>query len=157
MKNGDILVCGRTQTAKARAKWFALGLAGIGCLVFAITRYFYQDYTWVLAASFVGCFLVSASWKKIHLLIVAGRALKAGRGSIVVFYRDKNLKASRHMAIPVWADTAYLYGFLTDKKDIKVFRWERILRVLEQEHEIGKDAILQRIAGIPAGDKAPAV
>jgi hypothetical protein len=155
-QNGEIPANGKSHTAKALTKWFTLGLLGIGCLIFAVACYFRQDYTWVLAAAFLGCFLTSASWKKIRLLITAGRALKAGKGSIVIFYRDKNLKETQNPVIPVGADTVYFYGFSPEKKDIKVFRWERILRALDQEKEIGKDAILQSVAGASAKTKDPA-
>jgi hypothetical protein len=141
---------------KGMVKWTVLCITGISFLVFAFVCYLRQTYTWVLSAAFVGCFLVSASWKKIRLLIKAGKALKAGKGALVIDYRDKNLKETQSSVIPVGADTFYFYGFSPENNAIKVFRWERIRRALDNGKEIGKDALLQSIAGIPAGTEAPA-
>jgi hypothetical protein len=128
---------------KAAAKWIVFCIAGAGFLVFAFVCCLRQTYTWVLAAAFAGCFLFSASWKKLRLLAKAGRALKAGKNAIVIDYCDKNLKESRMSVIPAGADTFYFYGFSPETNAVKAFRWERIRRATCNEKEIGKDAIVE--------------
>ena len=131
---------------KAFFKWGILCAVGAGALVFTASCFIRQDYTWVFAAGFIGVFLLSASLKRIRFLKKATKALEAGQKEVIVFYRDKNLKESQNAVIPAGADTFWFYGYLLEKKDIKMFRWERIQRALEDEKELKKEDILEYLA-----------
>jgi hypothetical protein len=133
---------------KTIAKWTAVCAAGAGFLVFALVCYLRGTYDFLLASAFVGCFLFTASLKKIRLLVKAGKALEAGKGTITVDYRDKNLNDITSSVIPVGADRMYFYGYSGEKNDIKVFRWERIRRAVENGRELGKDDILRSVADL---------
>jgi hypothetical protein len=128
------------------AKWIVPGAAGIVFIIAALLCCVYQAYTWVLATAFAGCFLVLTARKKFRLLRAAAKALNAGRSEIVVFYRDANSgREIRRPVIPVSADTLYFYGFSTEKNDTCLFRWNRMIRALDNEKELTKDDLLSRI------------
>jgi len=126
-------------------KWGGICAVGIGLLVFTALCYAGENYTWVMAGGFLGCFLTGASCKRIRLLKKAAKALKEGRESIVVFYRDKNLNESKNEVIPAGSDIFNFYGFLPQKNDIKAFRWQGIKKALANERELAKDDILESL------------
>jgi hypothetical protein len=132
------------MNTKALIKWILLLAAGLGCLALGLVSYIRRNYTWILVGFFTGCFLVSASWKKIRLLMKAGKALKAGKESVVIMYRDHNLKEYETAVIPLYADTMYFYGYALQKQDIKVFRWEKIIRVTERGAELNRETLIQK-------------
>ena len=132
---------------KAFIKWSLLCAVGLGALVFTALCFIRKDYTWVFATGFTGVFLVSSSLKRIRFLKNAAKALEAGKGEVIIFYRDKNLKESQNAVIPAGEDTFWFYGYLPEKKDIKMFRWERIQRALANEKELKKEDILEYLAG----------
>jgi hypothetical protein len=135
-----------TKNTAASVKWVILGAAGIAFMIAALICYFSRIYSWVLASAFVGCFLVMTARKKLWLLKAAAKALRAGRSEIVVFYRDANSgKEIRRSVIPVHADSLYFYGFSTDKNATCLFRWNRMLRALDNGKELKKDDLLFRI------------
>ena len=131
-------------------KWGIFCAIGVGFLGFTAVCFLRKEYTWVFAALFIGLFLTSSSLKRIRLLKKADRAIKAGRGEIVVFYRDKNLKESEAAVIPAGADAFWFYGFLPERKDIKAFRWQGIRKVLENGRELTKDDVLKSLTGTSA-------
>ena len=132
---------------KTFIKWGIFCAIGAGFLVFTAVCFLRKDYTWVFACLFIGLFLTSSSLKRIWLLKKADRAIKAGRGEIVVFYRDKNLNESENAVIPAGADNFWFYGFLPERNDIKAFRWQGIKRALENGRDITKDDVLKSLAG----------
>jgi hypothetical protein len=127
------------------AKWIILGIIGIGCLIAALVSYSRQLYTWIFAMALVGLFLVTTAWKKLRLLRAAAKALGAGRGELVVFYRDGNLKESQLPVIPVGADSLYFYGFSRERNDTRTFQWKRIIRVTDNEKDLTQNDILSRL------------
>ncbi|MDR0585393.1 MAG: hypothetical protein LBG57_13755 [Treponema sp.] len=134
------------MNTRAQAKWIILGIAGIAFIIAALICYVSKVYTFVFTAAFVGCFLVMTSWKRLRLLKAAEKAVSAGRAEITVFYRDANSgREIQKSVIPVSADNLYFYGFSTEKNGICLFRWNRILRALDNERELKKDDLLSRI------------
>jgi glucose-6-phosphate 1-dehydrogenase len=131
----------------ALIKWIVLFGAGAGALVFTAASFLWKNYSLIMAGLFIGLFLISASWKRIRLLLKAGKAIKAGQEEIVIFYQDKNLKESQNTVIPAGADNIYFYGFMHENNDIKTFRWQGIKRALENGKEITKDDILKSLVG----------
>ena len=138
---------------KTLLKWGILCVIGAGFLAFTAICFLREEYTWIFAALFIGLFLTSSSLKRIRLLKKADRAIKAGKGEIVVFYRDKNLKESENAVIAAGADALWFYGFLSEKKDIKAFRWQGIKKVLENGRELTKDDVLKIITGETLANK----
>jgi hypothetical protein len=131
----------------APVKWVIPGAAGLVFIIAALICCLYQAYTWVLAAAFTGCFLVLTARKKFRLLKAAAKALRSGRNEIVVWYRDANSgREIRRTVIPVYADSLYFYGFSTEKSDTCLFRWNRMIRVLDKGRELTKDDLLSRIS-----------
>jgi hypothetical protein len=128
----------------ALAKWLILGIAGIGFLSAALVCYFLRYYTWVLAAVFVGCFLVITAWKRLWLLRASVKALQEGRGEITIFYRDGNWKESQQPVIPVGGDSLFFYGFSRERNDTHPFPWNRIRRASDKGKDITKDDLLSR-------------
>ena len=131
-------------------KWGIFCAIGAGFLVFTAVCFLQKYYTWVFAGLFLGLFLTSSSLKRIWLLKKADKAIKAGRGEIVLFYRDKNLKESQDTVIPAGADAFWFYGFMPERNDIKAFRWQGIKRALENGRDITKDDVLKIITGTSA-------
>ena len=130
---------------KAFVKWSAFCAAGAALLVFAALCFTRGQFTWVFAGGFLGLFLISSGLKRIRLLSSARKAIKAGSKEIEIFYRDKNLKESREIVIPAGADTLWFYGYLCDRKEIKAFQWQGIKKVLENDKELQKDDVLNRL------------
>jgi energy-converting hydrogenase Eha subunit G len=128
----------------ALAKGLIPGAAGIGFITAALACYFHQYYTWVLAAAFIGCFLVITAWKKLRLLKAAVRAVREGRGEITIFYRDGNLRETGQTVVPVGADSLFFYGFSRERNDTCMFRWNRIRRVSDKGNDLTKDELLFR-------------
>jgi hypothetical protein len=131
-------------------KWGGIFVIGIGFLVFTALCYARKDYTWIMAGLFIGLFLTSSSWKRIRLLRKASEAIREGKSKIIVFYRDKNLNESQYEVIPAGADIFSFYGFMPEKNEIKTFRWQGIMRVLENEKELTKDDVLKSLEGTSA-------
>jgi hypothetical protein len=138
----------KLNNTPALIKWFILGLIGIACIVTALICFSRQIYTWVFAAAFVGCFLASTAWKRLRLLRAAARAVKAGRSEIMLFYRDANLKETQQTVIPAGSDDLFFYGFSPERKDIRMFRWNRMIRVQENEKDLTKDELLSRMRSL---------
>lgn len=115
-------------------------------MVFAALCFVRNKYTWVFASGFFGLFLISSGWKRIRLLLNAKKLIRAGSKEIEIYYRDKNLKESRDIIIPAGADTLWFYGYLCEKKEIKAYQWQGIKKVLENEKELNKDDILERLS-----------
>jgi hypothetical protein len=135
-----------TKNTAASVKWVVLGAAGIAFMIAALVCYVCRMYTWVLASSFVGCFLVMTARKRLRLLRAAAKALGAGRSEIVVVYRDANSgREIRRSVIPVHADNLYFYGFSTEKNDTCLFRWNRMLRALDNGKALTRDDLLSKI------------
>ena len=130
---------------KALKKWALFCAIGAGVLVLTVFCYYKGLYTWIMLGLFIGLFLTSASGKRIRFLLKADKAIKAGQKEIIIFYRDKNLKESENAVIAAGADAFWFYGFLTEKKDIKMFRWQGIKRVLEDGKELTKDDLLKKL------------
>jgi hypothetical protein len=133
--------------SRAMIKWSLIALAGAACLTAALFCYLRQYYTWVLAAAFGGCFLLTSGLKKIRLLKTARRALLAGKNSVTIFYRDQNLKEFECAVIPAGSDALFFYGFAPGKNDIRAFRWQRIIRVTESGKELNREDLLNAIKG----------
>jgi hypothetical protein len=127
-------------------KWALTGGAGLVFAAFAVVCYLRQNYTWVLASAFTGCFLLLSAWKRIRLLMAAAKALEGGRREITILYRDANSGGKTEgSVIPLGADGLYFYGFSTEKNDVRLFRWNRIIRALDGERELKRDEVLARI------------
>jgi hypothetical protein len=135
----------KPKIAPALTKWFILGLAGIGFLGAAFACYFLRYYTWILAAVFVGCFLVITAGKRLWLLRASVRAVREGRREIIIFYRDGNQNESQRPVIPVGGDSLFFYGFSRERNDTHPFRWNRIRRALDDGKDLTKDELLSRI------------
>jgi hypothetical protein len=133
--------------AGAFIKWAAVGLAGTCFLAGAFVCYRREAYTYVLALAFAGCFLLTSGWKKLRLLRAAVKALRTGKESVTIFYRDHNLNESENAVIPVGTDTLYFYGFSPQKMDIKVFRWNRIIRAVDNGKELNREDLIRSAAG----------
>ena len=138
---------------KTLIKWSLLCAIGVCFLIITSVFFFQKAYTWVMAGLFIGLFLTSTSWKRIGLLKKAGKALMEGKAEIAIYYKDKNLQESQNKVIPAGADTSYFYGYMPEKNDIKVFRWERIQRALENGKELKKEDILERLPGFSQGHR----
>ena len=132
---------------KALLKWNVLCAIGLFILALTAVFYFLKFYIWVIGGLVVGLLLTSASWKRMDLLKRAGAALKNGKAEIIVYYLGRNLKERQSTVIPAGADTFYFYGFSPEKNDIKMFRWERIQRAIENGIEYKKEDIMERLRG----------
>jgi hypothetical protein len=129
----------------ALIKWIVFGIAGIGFLSAALICFFLRYYTWILAAAFVGFFLVTSAWKRLWLLRASLMAVREGREELTIFYRDGNRTESRQSVIPVGGDGLFFYGFSRKRNDTQPFRWNWIRRVLDNEKDITKEELLSRI------------
>jgi energy-converting hydrogenase Eha subunit G len=134
----------KADITTALAKGLIPGAAGIGFISAALVCYFRQYYTWVLAAAFLGCFLSITAWKKLRLLKAAVRAVREGREEITIFYRDGNLRETGQTVVPVGADGIFFYGFSRERKDTRMFRWNRIRRVSDKGNDLTKDELIFR-------------
>jgi hypothetical protein len=142
---------GRPNIGAALSKWLVLGAAGIFFIGAALACYLLRYYTWVLAAAFVGCFLVITAWKRLRLLKAALGAVREDREEVTVVYRDGNLRETGQTVIPVGADSLFFYGFSRERNDICTLRWNRIRRVSDKGKDLTKEELLSRAADFRPG------
>ena len=137
---------------KALLKWNILCGIGMCLLAFTAVCFILKKYAPLAAGLAIGLLFTSQSWKRIGLLKNAASAIENGAAQIELFYRGRNLKENRFFIIPAGADILYLYGFVPEKNDIRVFRWEQVQRAVENGIELQKDALLERF-GVETGKK----
>ena len=133
---------------KAYKKYGILCVIGVLFLILTVVFIVKTVYTLIFVSAFIGVMIINAAGRRIIYLQRGGRALGAGKEEILIFYRDGNFNESKNTIIPVGADTNWLYGFLTEKNDIRQFRWKGIQWTTKNGKDIGNEEILKYIESI---------
>ena len=139
----------------ALKKYSILCTIGVFFLFLAVVFIFRTFYQLIFVSAFVGVMIINAAGKRITCLLKARRALQAGKEEVFIYYQDGNLEESKHDIIPVAADANWLYGYLTEKEDIKQFRWKGIFRTSIKGKDLNQEDILKYIESIPEKNKGP--
>ena len=149
-KTRDFIYTARMK--KALLKWNIL--CGIGMCFLALTAvcFILKKYTPLVVGLVIGLLFTSQSWKRIGLLKNAAKAIENGAASMEIIYKGRNQKEYRFSVIPAGADILYLYGFIPEKSDIKIFRWEQVQRTVENGIDLSKESLLERF-GVETGNK----
>ena len=134
---------------RALRKYYLLCAVGLCFVALTVVFIIRLNYHFIFVTAFIGVMILYSVVRRIIYLSKAARALEAGKKEVLVHYRDGNMEESKNTIIPVGVDNNWLYGFLTEKKDIKQFRWKGVLWATLDGENIDHDDLLKYIKSIP--------